>query len=740
MQPAIRAVRSRANAPRIVPLNRRRFWLICGFFLFWVLAIIGRMCWLMIVRHPAYELRAERQQMRTFKVAPQRGIIYDRNLQELAMTIQVESIYADPAQIANKHAAARKLAAIVHTDPQDPLTTAEAIDKRLEQGRYFAWVARRVPNPVAAKVRALHMPGIYFQKEFKRFYPDNDLAAQVLGYVGMDDNGLGGIEAEFNKRLRGKPGVMYTAVDARSHVLGSTEHDPQPGQNLVLTLDSHIQFMAEQALQQDMERTHALHGTVVVQDVHTGQILALANRPTFNPNKFQYASPEVLDDRAVTDVYEPGSTFKIVTYSGALQDRLANLNTMLNCHGGKIDLHGVIIHDDQSDWGLGIVPIETALARSSDVAAIDLALRLGPQRLYHFMRDFGFGQRTGIRLPGESPGLLRPVSDWEPVTIGYMAMGQGVAVTPIQLVTMVSTVANGGVYLPPHILMPGQLGPIRAEERRHLQPSPVRLDEEVPNPLPHGAHRVISERAAAEMRELMRDVVLSGTGKNAQLDGYSSAGKTGTAQKVNPKTHLYSKTNFIGSFVGFAPATNPVIAIAVVIDSPKGDYYGAAVAAPVFAQVAQEVLQYLGVPYDMPLQPPKTESKPATAIAKDASADSEEDIQALYDAANHLPSDSTGSTPASAGHAGPQSPAREHEQQKTNAAAGHAHAVSITIPGVKPVPVPSLTGLSLRKAIEKAASAGLKVEIVGDGIVRQQVPTPGTRVPPGTRLVVQCTR
>lgn len=695
----------------------------------------------MVVRHHAYLERAQRQQQRTFQVAPRRGILYDRNLQELAMTIQVESVYADPAQIADKHAAARTLAAIVHTDPKNPVTTADAIARRLERGRYFAWVARRIPNKVAAKVRALHMKGIYFQKEFKRFYPDNDLAAQVLGYVGTDDTGLGGIEQEFDSRLHGKPGVMYAAVDARSHIVGSSERDPQPGQNLQLTLDANIQFMAEQALEQDMKRTHALHGTVVVQDVHTGQILALANRPTFNPNDFRYASPDVLDDRAVSDVYEPGSTFKIVTYSGALQDHLVTMNSKINCHGGQINLHGVIIHDDQSDRGLGIIPIETALARSSDVAAIELALKLGPQRFYHFIRDFGFGQRTGINLPGESAGLLRPVSSWQPVTIGYMAMGQGVAVTPIQLVTMVSTVANGGVHLPPHILMPGQLGPIGSSKDRKLKRSPVSPDEELPNPLPAGAHRVISARTAAEMRQLMQDVVLYGTGKNAQLDGYSSAGKTGTAQKVNPKTHLYSKTHFIGSFVGFAPATNPVISIAVVIDSPKGDYYGAAVAAPVFAEVAQEVLQYLGVPYDIPLRPPNKESKPVKITAEDTSTDSNADIQALYDAANHLPkSEKAGRTGVNAQSAGRKDQHQEAGGAAQQAGARHGGKSSVVVSSAKPVSVPSLTGLSVRKAIERAASMGLQIEIIGDGTVRQQAPAPGAKVAPGTQVVVRCTR
>lgn len=759
MQAAIRAIRSRVNAPRIVPLNRRRFWLICGFFLFWVLAIGTRMFWLMVMCHHEYVERAARQQQRTFEVAPRRGILYDRNLQELAMTIQVESVYADPAEIADKQAAAQTLAAIVHTDPDDGRTTAKAIAERLNAGRNFAWVARRVPNAVAAQVRALHMKGIYFQKEFQRFYPDNQLAAQVLGYVGLDDTGLGGLEARFDARLHGKPGIMYTAVDARRHVLGSSERDPEPGQNMQLTLDANIQFMAEQALEHSMEKTHALHGTVVIQDVHTGQILALAIRPTFNPNKFRYATPDLLENRAVSDVYEPGSTFKLVTYSAALQEHLITPDTMINCEGGQINLFGRIIHDDQSDRGIGTVTAATALARSSDVGVIKVALMLGPDRLYRYIRAFGFGERTGIQLPGETRGLLRPPSEWQPASIGYVAMGQEEAVTPLQLVTMVSTIANGGVYLPPHILMPGQLD-TKPGQDPPLHAAPFRPDEDLPNPLPPGAHRVISTYAAAEMRQMMEGVVLDGTGKTAQLDGYSSAGKTGTAQKIDPSTHRYSKTMHIASFAGFAPANNPVIAVAVIIDSPKGAYYGTAVAAPIFAEVAQEVLEYLGVPHDIPLRPPSTTSKPAPVIPEDTAAEDDADINALYDAANQLPPDDPQSTEAqepktqpiahqdehpaatseSEGMAEPHSSAPAPQTPENPPSTSSGKTTSVTISNVKLISVPSLTGLSVRKVIEKAASSGLEVEIVGDGTVRQQVPAPGVKVPPGTHIIVRCTR
>jgi cell division protein FtsI (penicillin-binding protein 3) len=313
-----------------------------------------------------------------------------------------------------------------------------------------------VTPEIATRVRALNLKGVYFQKEFERFYPNSEIAAQVLGYVGLDDNGLGGLEQKFDNRLHGTPGRVLTAVDARRHVLGSIEHEPDPGQNLQLTIDQNIQFMAEKALDHVMEKTQAENGTVVVQDVHTGQILALAIRPTFNPNDFRHTTPKLLKDHAVSDVYEPGSVFKLVTYSSALDSNVAKPDDMIDCQGGQITLAGRVIHDDKSDRGLGVVSVSTALARSSDVAAVKLALRIGPDRFYQYIRNFGFGARSGVELPGETRGLLRPTNKWNGSSIGSIAIGQEVGVTPVQLVSMVSTIANGGTYLPPRVLMQNQ--------------------------------------------------------------------------------------------------------------------------------------------------------------------------------------------------------------------------------------------------------------------------------------------
>jgi cell division protein FtsI (penicillin-binding protein 3) len=743
-------------------MKQARFWLICLFFFLWAAAIATRLFWLQVIRHSDYVERAQKQQQRTFEVAPRRGVLYDRNMRELAMTVQVDSIYAVPMEIENKDKqdTARKLAEAIHTDPADTQTSEQEIARRLNDGHGFAWVARRVKPEIASRVKALNLKGIYFQKEFQRFYPNSQIAAQVLGYVGLDDNGLGGLEQKFDTRLHGVSGRVFTAMDARRHVLGSVEHEPEPGQNLQLTIDENIQYMAEQALDHVMEKTQAANGTVVVQDVHTGQILALAIRPTFDPNDFRHTTPALLRDHAVSDVYEPGSVFKLVTYSAALEAQVAKPDDMIDCQGGQITLAGRVIHDDKSDRGMGTVTVSTALARSSDVAAVKLALKVGQDRFYQYIRDFGFGSRSGMELPGETRGLLRPTAKWNGSSIGSIAIGQEVGVTPLQLVSMVSTIANGGVYLPPRVLMSNQaISPQGVAAPQVAQP--FRLGEDLPNPLPSGAHRVISEMTAAQMRKMMEGVVLYGTGKAAQLNGYSSGGKTGTAQKIDPVTHLYSKTMHIASFAGIAPVNNPAIAVAVVIDNPKaGSYYGAAVSAPVFAEVAQQVLEYLGVQHDIDVQQPRTTTRNNVAMTEDDASSDQDNVNALFAAANDLPADDPLRAPSvqapvaqpsqTSANASADPPAKPAASQQSPQGPGGQTAVPqpapqtiskhVTISDGKKLTVPSLVGLPVRKVIECAAAAGLDVQIMGNGTAREQAPVPGTQVPTGTKIVVRCGR
>jgi len=752
MYPSARVNRNRVNAARALPLKRARFWQICLFFLVWMLVIAGRMLWLQVVRYDEFKNRAAKLHESKVDVPPRRGSLLDRNLRELAMTVQVESVYAVPADVDDKPTAAHRLAALVHIDADDPQTSEEQIAARLASGHNSIRVAKGVSSDVAAQVTALGIKGIYLQKEFQRSYPEKEIAAQVLGFVGADDSGLGGLEQKYEALLHGVPGHMSRALDARRHVMGSSEDDPQPGRTLVLTIDETIQFMAERALDGAMRRTQAASGTVVVQDVHSGEILALAIRPTFDPNFARRATPDLLRNYAVSDVYEPGSTFKLVTYSAALDQQVVKPDDKIDCQGGQIKLPGRVIHDDKGEH-FGVIPVHEALEHSSDVAAVKLALKLGPDRFYRYIHDFGFGVRSGVELPAETRGLLQPVKKWGVTSIGSIAMGQEVAVTPLQLVSMVSTIANGGVYLPPHVLMPGQVDhpganppPAAAQVATPFKPG-----GELPNPLPAGAHRVISTLTAAQMRTMMEGVVLYGTGKAARLNGYSSGGKTGTAQKIDPDTNHYSKTMHVASFAGIAPVNNPVIAVAVIIDSPRGDYYGASVSAPVFTEVAQQILEYLGVPHDTEVHTPRAGANKDVRVVEDEGDEHSGNIEALYSAANDLPNDDPlrgmPSQPVPQAKPAVQSKAASAGAQAATASAAPPAAkqlaqtgAEVSIGDAKRLRVPSLAGLPMRKVIELAAAAGLEVQINGSGSVREQAPAAGTLVPPGTKIVVRCGR
>ena len=775
------------------PIRKVRFAWVAMAFCFWVGVIGLRLVWLQVIQHSDWVDRAERQQQRTFAVAPRRGVLYDRNLRELAMTVLVDSIYAVPSELGeNRPEAAEMLAKVVHSDPLDNFTTQGQMLARFNASRNFAWVARRVDAATADRVRELNLKGVYFQKEFKRFYPDGDLAAQVLGYVGTDDNGLSGLEEEFDDEMHGAPGHKLTAVDAKSHVMGSVENEPLPGENLVLSIDANIQHMAERALDEQVQKLKALHGTVVVQDPHTGQILALAVSPRFNPNDSRHIEPGSLTNLAVSDIYEPGSTFKLVTYSAALDGAGVQPTDLVDCQGGAMTMYGRTLHDDKSDH-MGVVTVQQALEHSSDVGAAKMALKVGPQKFYDYMRGFGFGDRSGIELPSETRGLLRPPRKWGSTSILSLAIGQEIGVTPVQLVTMVSAIANGGTYMPPHVLLQ-DTDALKGDPR--LQPAAFHPEMQLPAKLPDGSHRVIKELTAAKMRAMMQGIVVEGTGKKAALNGYSSAGKTGTAEKVDPVTHTYSHTKLVASFAGFAPVNNPAIAVAVVIDTPMAGgedmHYGGAASAPVYAEVAQEVLEYLGVPHDQPLKSKQQLAEARTTKEAEDSGDNIGDLNAMFAEVNSLPaddplrsiqagatsSDTANSTAAARpelqlGSAVPAPPVKTSKLmnllpakvlQQFAARAGEDLALTDT--GVNPsvlharneaqkkiapaggvvvdaghmIAVPEFTGGVLRNVVEKASDLGLRVEPVGTGVAKDQAPAAGTMVPQGTEVVVRFAR
>src|ERR1700674_5610039 len=555
-----------------------RLYLLGAMLLFWCVAICGRLVYLQIFRYGSFVKQAEHQQQRGFDVSANRGVIYDRAGRELAMSIQVDSAFAVPTEIPDLPSTISLISRITKEDPRVVLSDCR-------NHKTFCWVARKADEETIDRIKSLNLRGIHFQKESRRFYPKRELAAQVIGDVGTDDGGLSGIEREFDDELRGRTGKMSISVDARKQWFSSIQKRPEPGENLVLTIDQNIQYIAERELEQAMHDTQAIAGTVVVENPHTGEILALANRPTFNPNLRKEVTPAAMKNRAVSDVYEPGSTFKLVTISAALEEKVANPNEVFDCQMGAIVYNGMRIRDSKPH---GLLPVWGVLAESSDVGSIKIALRLGEDRYYKYIRAFGFGQRSGIELPGETRGLTKPPSRWSRVSIAAISIGQEIGISPIQLAGLVSTFANDGVWVAPRIVT-GRVQP-------QATPQTVAFH-------PGASHRVISSYTAAEMRSMMEKVVLEGTGRKAILEGYTSAGKTGTAQKVDPATGAYSKTKYIGSFAGFAPLNNPQIVVAVILDSAVGPHQGGQVSAPVFRRISQQVLEYLHVPHDLPLAP-----------------------------------------------------------------------------------------------------------------------------------------
>jgi cell division protein FtsI (penicillin-binding protein 3) len=727
-----------------------RLYILAGVFVFWCATISVRLVYLQIFRYGNFEHRAQHQQQRTEEVSARRGIIYDRQGRELAMSINVDSVFAVPAEMPKPASTISLIARITKQDPRELLAKCDA-------AKTFCWLARKPDPEISARIRSLNLRGVYFQKESKRYYPKNELAAQVLGYVGMDDAGLSGIEREYEDQLHGRPGQMLISVDARKQWFGSVEKQPEPGQNIVLTIDEKIQYIAERELELAMEQTKAIAGTVVVENTRTGEILALANRPTFNPNLSREIRPERLKNHAVSDVYEPGSTFKLVTIAGALEEKVTRPDELFDCQMGSILFNGMRIHDSRPH---GLLTVSDVLAESSDVGSIKIGMRLGEDRFYKYIRAFGFGQQTGIELPGETRGLTKPVSRWSKVSIAAISMGQEIGITPLQLVGLISTMANDGKYVAPRI--------VAATTQPQSAPQQIAFH-------PVNEHRVISSLTAAEMRQMMQGVVLHGTGTKARLIGYSSAGKTGTAQKVDPATHAYSHTKYVATFAGFAPVNNPAITVAVVLDSAVGLHQGGQVSAPVFTRITQQVLEYLHTPHDLEIAPSRqvllAQAKASEKDLDEGSPDHPGDTIEVADApevvtppsiARGEPGVSTRLDPSTALRTGSRdtrssainhviTPAALREQVTTpSRAPSMASASSVGSGSMLPssgtvvldveqggIAVPSFLGKSVRFAIEIAEANGLDLEIVGSGIAQDQSPVAGAHVSSGAKITVR---
>lgn len=711
-----------------------RLYLLGAILLFWCVAICGRLVYLQIFSYGKFVKQAGHQQQRAIPLTAPRGVIYDRSGHELAMSVLVDSAFAVPSEVKDLPTAISLITRITGDDYNVVLADCRA-------HKTFCWVARKASDETIDRINSLKLQGIHFQKEPKRFYPARDLAAQVLGSVGMEDSGQSGIEHEFDDELKGRPGKMFISVDARKQWFSDVETQPDAGENLVLTIDKNIQYIAEKELDQAIHDTQAIAGTVIVENPHTGEILALANRPTFNPNLRKQITPAALTNRAVSYVYEPGSTFKLVTISAALEEKVTNPDELFDCQMGSIVYNGMRIRDSKPH---GILPVWGVLAESSDVGSIKIALRLGEDRFYKYIRAYGFGQQTGIELPGETRGLTKPPSRWSKVSIAAISMGQEIGISPLQLTGLVSTFANDGVWVAPRIVA----GTVKAQG----VPQTVSFH-------PGASHRVISSFTAAEMRSMMQKVVLEGTGRKAILEGYTSAGKTGTAQKVDPATGAYSKTKYVGSFAGFAPVNNPQIVVAVILDSAVGLHQGGQVSAPVFRRVSQQVLEYLHVPHDLPLAP-QHQLLLAQSKVKDKDLDEgtpdhpgEPLETAEVNEAAKPPSVARAPSPASADSGTPvvQAAMREPLASATAVSADQPKPIKQDSDS-KPVPtsgtvvldveqggieVPTFIGKTFRGAVEAAEDAGLQLDAVGSGVAHIQTPPPGTHVPAGSRVTVQ---
>ncbi len=626
---------------------RTRLLIVAGLIAIWTGAALGRLAYLQLICYGEYFSRAQHQQRLIVEVGARRAEIFDRNLNPLAMSVPVDSCFAVPSEIADPGMVSRLIGKVLDVSPEEIAT-------RLAGSHSFVWIARKLPPEKAERIAAMNLRGIYFQREGGRFYPKRQLGAHVLGYVDIDEKGLGGVEYSLDDNIRSKPGKMLILTDAHRRWYDSTDKAPETGTSVVLTLDEKIQYIAEKELGQAIHDTQAKSGTVIVENPNTGELLAVANWPTFNPNAAKDSNPESRMDRAASALYEPGSVFKIVTLSAAIDQGVTKAEELVDCQMGSIYIAGHRIRDHKA---FGLLTVSQVLANSSDVGAIKVGLRLGAPKFYDYIRSFGFGQPTGVDLPGESRGMLRRLENWTPVSVGSVSMGQEIGVTPLQMITAMSAMANGGLVVRPHV--------VRALRR----------------------------------------------------DGYTSAGKTGTAQKFDIATGHYSPHQLIASFVGFAPINTPAVTILVQLDSPIGRHEGGQVAAPTFKRIAEQVLAYLDVPRDIAV--------PNSVVQANRQHRDDRDLADVADF-NPVQVD-TGA------------PAIEYVPAVSERSRGSA-APTMELAEGEGVIVPQLQGKTVREVTEQCMKLGLSPVLVGTGVAVEQAPESGATIRRGSRITVRFAR
>lgn len=557
---------------------RSRLILLLVFLALWIAGIVGKLGAVSVIDHELYRAKAANQQQRVVPLTPARGTIRDARGRELAVSVEVDSVWADPSQVTDPAGTAAALAEVLGLGPEG----RRELEAELGSDTRFVWLARQLDPPVARQVRALGSADLRFQHESKRYYPNRRLAAPILGYVGTDSEGLGGLEALHDDRITGRAGRETVLADARRRRAVSPHlafDAPEPGHHLQLTLDAAIQHIVERELARTVEEFHAVGGSAVVLDPHGGAVLAMASYPGFDPNRFGDYPDEARTNPAIQGAYEPGSTFKMITATAALSSNAVDPNDVIDCEMGQIRVPGRLIHDHKP---FGLLTFREVIAKSSNVGAVKVGLQVGERHLYETARGFGFGTETGIDLPGENPGLLWPVERWqEHSSLASISFGHEVSITPLQLANAFAAVANGGTLYRPYVV-----GAVFTPEGDVVERGRRRA-----------LGRPLAPTLAREVERLLEGVVTEGTGKAAAVPGYTVAGKTGTAQKVIDQR--YAPGKYIASFAGFVPARRPALVAAVVIDEPRPPFYhGGQVAAPAFAAMAEPILLHLDVPPD----------------------------------------------------------------------------------------------------------------------------------------------
>lgn len=644
------------------------------------------------------------QRIRDIPVEAKRGVIYDRNGRELAVSASSESVYAIPAEIRDADETAAKLAAILTLDG-DKLAT------KLKKRQAFTWIKRKIDTESALVIKKLNLPGIGLTQETRRYYPNDNLAAHILGFTGIDSQGLDGVEMTFDSYLRGRPGSIVVEYDARGKEIPYASHrfiQPVDGNNIFLTIDSVIQQIIERDLEKVMKDTQAKAATIIVMNPRTGEILGLANRPDYNPNQFADFPPKLWRNNAVSNAYEPGSTFKVLTTTAALGEKVVKLEDRFFDPGG-IEVQGRTIHC-WKHGGHGSQSFREVVENSCNTGFVTVGLRLGRDPFYQYLEAFGLGRHTNIDLPGEAKGIIIAKEQVKPINIATMAMGQSIAVTPIQLITAVAAIANDGVRTRPQIV----------REVRDKAGNLVRgFETDV-------VGRVVDAATAKEVKEVLESVVKNGTGKNAYVEGYRIAGKTGTAQKVG--TGGYVPGKYVASFVGFAPADNPQVAMLVIIDEPVGIYYGGQIAAPVFGAAIKDIMEYLKVAQRIEENSDPEQLEAHVSVPDVINLEIPEATKLLQKAGLNARVEESGTRVAD------QIPKPGSRVPK-----GTNVLVYTLTPryGLSFVTVPECSGLTMKEASDILGQVGLSISPIGSGnkVVKQD-PLPGSKIISGASITV----